>query len=345
MRSLGNHVRHPHGEQRLMGATLGERGHLGRVAPVIIPTCNRSQHFQNLVGSLQACPLAEQTHLYIALDAPFSEAVVAENRRILQISEKLMGFARVTIWKRESNMGAVRNIAEAVDEVFQNHDRLIFLEDDNIVAKNFLLFMNQAMNAFASDPRCFSVSGYQFMPRQNESPGADIYRSPFFSAWGVGLFRDRYIRADHLCGRRASSFFLNPFNCWRANKIDRRLLPMYLAARRRGAIHGDVFYRLHCLANNLYSAFPSVTKVINRGFDGSGQNCGVLEKPFHQLFEKEEQDKFSFIPNNEVDSYFQRENCKWFSRQWPELARHSFSLYWKYFVRAVGLRDCPPLRI
>jgi hypothetical protein len=120
---------------------------------------------------------------------------------------------------------------------------------------------------------------------------------------------------------------------------------MYLAARRRGAIHGDVFYRLHCLKNNLYSAFPSVTKVINRGFDGSGQNCGVLEMPFHQFFEKEEQDKFSFTPNEEVDSYFQRENCKWFSCQWPKLARHTVSLYWKYFVRAVGLRRCPSPRI
>jgi hypothetical protein len=271
--------------------------------------------------------------------------VQAENRRILQFAENITGFARVTIWKRERNLGAVGNIAEAVDQVFQKHDKLIFLEDDNIVAKNFLLFMNQAMDAFALDPRCFSVSGYHFMPGQSGGPRPDIYRSPFFSAWGAGLFRDRYIRADHLCGRRASSFFLNPFNCWRANKIDRRLLPMYLAARRRGAIHGDVFYRLHCLKNNLYSAFPSVTKVINRGFDGSGQNCGVLEMPFHRFFEKEEQDKFSFTPNEEVDSYFQRENCKWFSRQWPELARHTLSLYWKYFVRAVGLRRCPSPRI
>ena len=149
-----------------MGTTSKERFSSGKRAPVIIPTCNRWQHFQNLAHSLQACPLAEQTHLYIALDAPFSEAVVEENRRILQIAEQLTGFGQVTIWKRESNLGAVRNIAEAVDQVFQNHDRLIFLEDDNVVAKNFLLFMNQAMDAFASDSRCFSVSGYHFTPVQ-----------------------------------------------------------------------------------------------------------------------------------------------------------------------------------
>ena len=325
-----------------MGTTFKERFSSGKRAPVIIPTCNRWQHFQNLTHSLQACPLAEQTHLYIALDAPFSEAVVEENRRILQIAEKLTGFGQVTIWKRERNLGAVRNIAEAVDQVFQNHDRLIFLEDDNVVAKNFLLFMNQAMEAFALDPRCFSVSGYHFMPTEGDDPKGDMYRSPFFSAWGVGLFRSRYFSPVRLWGRRLSAYFLNPIHYWKANQIDRRLFPMYLEARKRGTMHGDVLFRLYCLENNFFSVFPSTTKVMNRGFDGSGINCGVLEKPFHEHFEREDQELFCFAPDQKADVFFQQQNCSWFSRQWPGLSKHSLSLFWRYFVRVVGLRSCPP---
>lgn len=325
-----------------MGTTSKERFSSGKRAPVIIPTCNRWQHFQNLAHSLQACPLAEQTHLYIALDAPFSEAVVEENRRILQIAEKLTGFDQVTIWKRESNLGAIRNIAEAVEQVFQNHDRLIFLEDDNVVAKNFLLFMNRAMDAFASDSRCFSVSGYHFMPTQKDDPKSDMYRSPFFSAWGVGLFRSRYFPPVRLWGRRLSAYFLNPIQYWKANQIDRRLFPMYLEARKRGAVHGDVLYRLYCLENKLFSVFPTATKVINRGFDGSGINCGVLDKPFHDHFEREDQEVFCFVPEPKTDFFFQQSNCRWFSHQWSGLSKHSLSLFWRYFLRVVGLRSCPP---
>ena len=325
-----------------MGTTTRKRFSTGELAPVIIPTCNRWQHFQNLVRSLQACPGAEKTHLYIAIDAPFSEAVVVENQRILQIAEKLTGFGQVTIWKRESNLGAIRNIAEAVEQVFQNHDRLIFLEDDNVVAKNFLLFMNQAMGAFASDSRCFSVSGYHFTPIQGGDPKGDMYRSPFFSAWGVGLFRSRYFPPVRLWGPRLSAYFLNPVHYWRANQIDRRLFPMYLEARKRGAIHGDVLYRLYCLENKLFSVFPTTTKVINRGFDGSGINCGVLDKPFHDHFESEEQEVFCFVPEPKTDSFFQQQNCRWFTHQWPGLSKHSLSLFWRYFVRVVGLRSSPP---
>ena len=338
MRSLGNHDRHHHEEQSLTGATLEERGPLGRVAPVIIPTCNRLQHFQNLVGSLQTCPLAEQTHLYIALDAPFSEAVVGENRRILQISEKLTGFAQVTIWKRESNLGAVRNITDAVDQVFQNHEKLIFLEDDNIVAKNFLLFMNQAMDTFASDPRCFSVSGYQFMPRQNESPRADIYRSPFFTGWGAGLFRDRFTHAACLQGPRPTFFFLSPINLWRAYRLHPRLFSMYMEAWLQGKVYGDIVYRIHGLQNGLYTVFPTATKVINQGFDGSGLHCGVVEKPVHDLFEDEEQRQFDFSTNHEVDSYFQQANRRWFSGRRKVKLSHTLSLYWRYLTRVFGLR-------
>jgi len=325
-----------------MGTTSKKRFSFGKLAPVIIPTCNRWQHFQNLVHSLQACLLAEETHLYIAIDAPFSEAVAEENHRILQIAEKLTGFGQVTIWKRERNLGAVRNIAEAVDQVFQKHDRLIFLEDDNVVAKNFLLFMNQAMEAFALDPRCFSVSGYHFMPTEGDDPKGDMYRSPFFSAWGVGLFRSRYFPPVRLWGRRLSAYFLNPIQYWKANQIDRRLFPMYLEARKRGTIHGDVLFRLYCLENNFFSVFPSTTKVMNRGFDGSGINCGVLEKPFHEHFEREDQELFCFAPDQKADVFFQQQNCSWFSRQWPGLSKHSLSLFWRYFLRVVGLRSCPP---
>jgi hypothetical protein len=204
--------------------------------------------------------------------------------------------------------------------------------------------MNQAMDAFACDPTCFSVSGYHFQATMKSAPAVDFYKLPYFSAWGVGFFRDRFVYPNYKLGKRASGYFLNPINYMKSNQIDRRLFPQHLNCWTQGVIHGDIFYRLHCLRNNLYTVFPSATKVINRGFDGTGINCGSVIKPFHHLFEKEQQDKFCFTPNKEADSYYRRENCKWFSRQWPDLAHHSLSLYWKYLVRAVGLRDCPPLQ-
>jgi len=326
-----------------MGTTTRERFSAGELAPVIIPTCNRWQHFQNLVRSLQACPGAEKTHLYIALDAPFSESVVEENRRILQISEELTGFARVTIWQRESNLGAVQNITDAVDQVFQNHDRLILLEDDNIVAKNFFLFMNQALNQFAGDPQCFSISGYHYQKSQASDPAVDFYRASYFAGWGVGIYRDRFFHPTTKCGDRPSEFFLNPINLWKAYCLTPHLFRMYMEGRLLGKVYGDVLFSLICMQEGRYSVFPALTKVINRGADGSGQHCEASIEIFHEDFEKENQESFDFSPCLAADIHFCKENRKWFAAHQSAPMRHTISLFWRYFTRVVGLRPTPPL--
>lgn len=314
-------------------------------APVLVLTCNRWAHLKRLLDGLQVCPLAEKTHLYVALDAAFSDLVAPQTKEIARYVRTLKGFSGVTLWEQKTNIGRICNYNQAIDKVFELHDRVIFLEDDNIVASNFLIFMNSAMESFSSDPRCFSVSGYTFQPSKEADPKADFYRAPYFSAWGSGLFRDRYLRANELVkfyGTKPSKYFFSPLNYVKARKLDPRLFAMYNEGIMSGKIYGDVLTRLHIIKNNFYSIFPATTKVINQGFDGTGVHCGVLEKPFHEFFEKENQITFCFALNPTADTYYQQQNCKWFSRQWPDLAKHSLSLYWKYFVRAVGLKKCPP---
>ncbi len=310
-------------------------------APVLVLTCNRWAHFKRLINTLQACPLAEKTHLYVALDAAFSQLVAPQTEKIARFAKALRGFSGVTLWHQKTNIGRICNYNQAIDKVFELHDRVIFLEDDNIVACNFLLFMNSAMESFSSDPRCFSVSGYTFQPSKEADPIADFYRAPYFSAWGSGLFRDRYLRGNELVktyGTKPSKYFLNPFNYAKARKLDPRLFSMYNEGIISGQIYGDVLTRLHIMKNNLYSIFPATTKVINQGFDGTGTHCGVLDKPFHEFFEKENQRTFCFALNPATDVYFQRKNSDWFSRQWPEISTQSLSFFWKYLVRAFGLR-------
>jgi hypothetical protein len=318
------------------------------LAPVLVLTCSRWAHFKRLINTLQACPLAEETPLYVALDASFSDLVAPQTERIARFVSTLQGFSGVTLWKQKTNIGRICNYNQAIDKVFELHDRVIFLEDDNIVACNFLHFMNSAMGAFSSDPRCFSVSGYTFQPSKETDLLADFYRAPYFSAWGSGLFRDRYLRGNELLriyGTKPNKYFLNPLNYLKARKLDPRLFAMYNEGISSGRLYGDVITRLHIMKNNLYSIFPATTKVINKGFDGTGVHCGTIEKPFHEFFEKENQRTFRFAVNPAADDYFKHKNCEWFSRQWPEISRQSLSQYWKYFVRAVGLRDCPPPQI
>lgn len=306
---------------------------------MLIPTCNRFEHFRNLVTSLQACPEAKKTHLYVALDAPYSPSVIASNRRIASLADRLKGFGAVTVWKRDQNLGPNRNIGQAVEDVFRSHDRLIFLEDDNVVARNFLAFMNQAMEAFAPDPRCFAVGGHHWGTSGASDPHVDCYCAPYFGAWGIGLFRDRFIPAHLLAGPRPDAFFAQPVGLWKSIRYTPHLFRIYMEGWLQGKRHGDALYSLRCLKKNLYVAYPTKSKVINRGFDGSGQHCGVSDQVLHNGFAKQNQTKFNFTPCPEADEYFRRMNRAWFSREFSVPLRHTLSLYWRYLRRLAGLRS------
>ena len=314
------------------------------LAPILIPTCNRFEHFRNLVTTLQACPLAGQTRLYIALDAPFSGAVKKDHLRIVRWVKDLRGFGGVTIWRRPENWGSWRNIRKARQDIFQRHERLILLEDDNMVARNFLLFMNQAMDALGSDPRCFAVCGYHLEPAVPAAPAVDFYRAPYYIAWGAGLFRDRFASLGRLRGRRPDAFFANPWNLWRMSRTFPHLFRLYMEAWLLGKNYGDISLSLRCQERGWYVAYPALTKVINRGFDGSGEHCRVSSQIFHEAFAQEDQTSFDFTPCPAADRFFQRRNRDWFRNHFAVPARHTLSLYWRYLTRLAGLRPSSPLR-
>ena len=107
----------------------------------------------------------------------------------------------------------------------------------------------------------------------------------------------------------------------------------------QGKVYGDIVYRIHSLKEGLYTVFPTATKVINQGFDGSGLHCGVVEKPVHKIFEGEERRQFDFSTHHEGDAYFQQANRRWFSDRRKVKLTHTLSLYWRYLTRVTGLRS------
>jgi len=144
-----------------------------------------------------------------------------------------------------------------------------------------------------------------------------------------------------LAGPRPDAFFAHPLGLRKSFRYAPHLFRIYMEGWLQGKRHGDALYSLRCLKENLYVAYPAKTKVINRGFDGSGRHCGLREQPLHETFEKESQMKFDFAPCPLADEHFCRLNRKLFSQDFAVPARHTLSLYWRYLTRVAGLRTSP----
>jgi len=249
-------------------------------APILIPTLNRFEHLKRCVKSLISCAYADKTDLYISLDYPLIEAHWKARKEIETYIENIHGFRSVNVIKRNENFGATKNFYASLAEVFEKHDRVIFSEDDNEFSPNFLDFINKGLEKYKDNPFIFSVSGYNYPIKVPANYDSNIYSWYGFSAWGVGLWKDKWQKIDWNEDSLLENvrIFLRKFNeIIKINKIANQYISALIYMLEINKLHGDGYICMYQFLNNMYSVFPKISRVRNLGHDGTGINCGTLE--------------------------------------------------------------------
>jgi hypothetical protein len=243
-------------------------------APVLIPTLCRFSHLKRCIESLLSNTIAKQTPLYIALDYPFKESHWEGYYLILNFISNLSGFSEVEIIRRDSNYGPGKNILEALDIVFCKSNTVILSEDDNEFSPNFLSYINKGLDIFENKKEVFAICGYNYPIKIQGDRG--YYFTKAFSAWGYGIWKDRKLEYLKKRNIRYIKSVLNNFkNIQNINKYADHYLPHALHMVESGSLTGDTIISLDLILQNKFCVFPTVSKVRNHGYDGSGIHCGV----------------------------------------------------------------------
>ena len=127
--------------------------------PVLITTCNRSEHLKKTVESLKQCTHANRTDLFISVDFPPADTYIDGYEKVKEyLKEEISGFKNVTIYYQENNLGAFEN-AEFLLKIARDKEYkfIIFLEDDTIVKPALLDFMNKCYEYYKNDDRIVGV--------------------------------------------------------------------------------------------------------------------------------------------------------------------------------------------
>lgn len=243
-------------------------------APVIIPTCNRYQHLKKCIESLAACTHAEDTELYISVDYPPDEGYRQGWKEVKEYVQDIQGFKEVHLCLQDSNLGAGKNGSFLVDKVFEDHNYLIFTEDDNVFAPAFLDYMNEMLRRFEKDPKVYSIAGFSMINPQYSSK---IYKSYTFIPWGNGKWRDKWYSLCNLKQTKVYEYYarkpLKIANLYFKNKW---LFCVYVS-HLIGEIHDsnmpDSIQSLLFHLLGYYSIVPTKSLVKNNGFDETGNAC------------------------------------------------------------------------
>lgn len=249
-------------------------------SPVVLFVYNRPEHTTRAIESLRNNRLAPQTDLVVYCDGSRDRLDQRNVARVHEIVDRTDGFNRITIIKRESNVGLAHSIINGVTEVIEQYGTAIVLEDDLITSPAFLDYMNSALMAFEGEPAVFSVGGYAYPRTLLEIPAEyreDVFFSPRPTSWGWATWANRWRMADWQA--RDFNTVMQTRGMRREFNRGGEDLTGMLQAQQAGEI--DSWAILWCLTHFLHhgvAAWPVHSYVQNIGHDATGLHCGATDR-------------------------------------------------------------------
>jgi len=237
----------------------------------------RPVHLARALASLAACEGIAECELVVHCDGArsMSEApLVEETRRVAKDWVTRLGGRLI---EPRDNLGLYRSITSAVTPVCEEQGRVIVLEDDLVVGREFLRFVLGALDRYAEVERVMQISGFQHSVRLPSS--TDGVFLPHASSWGWATWR----RAWRLFEPEPSDALPALANQETRRRFDlegaypfSRILEERLAGRNQS--WGVLWYWTIFRRDGLVLQ-PTHSLVSNEGFDGSGVHCTTPEFP------------------------------------------------------------------
>lgn len=255
-------------------------------APVIIPTLNRYDHFKSCFESLEQCTGHNLTDVFVALDYPLSDkqkegwALIDE---YLTKKENSHPFKSLTVIRREKNYGVGclnSNASELLKYVSSFYQRYIFTEDDNIFSPNFLEYINKGLERYENDSSVYGIAGYSHPYHFKFDDNNHYKHNTDMAAWGYGCWtrkKEDFITFVSSGGFRKS---LSVKNFLKVKRHGWNRLYEYLSfCHHKGFLWmTDAVVTSYMIINDMYMISPSISKVRNIGWDGTGNSGDVVKK-------------------------------------------------------------------
>lgn len=242
---------------------------MNEFAPIAVFCYNRKEKLKNLIDSIKLNKESLETKIYFFVDK------VENNKELtIEITDYLntvIGFKEKIIIVRDINMGLKNNILEGINYVLEENEKIICLEDDLVVSKYFLRYMNDTLEKFKNEKRIWHINGWAYPQIRFNS--SKVVIGKLMNSWGWATWRDRWEmhteRSLNLISgldfQTRKDFNFGNLTNWEQQLID----------NENGKISTwAIFWYQTIFLNKGLTVYPAKSLVINKGMDGFGTNSG-----------------------------------------------------------------------
>lgn len=246
---------------------------LGRKTPLAFFAYNRPEHTVRALDALADCRRQDDFEFYFFSDGARNaeaEAGVAEVRRVLVENAKRFS---AQIIERPTNFGLAKSIVDGVSRLCASHGRVVVLEDDLMVAPDFLHYMASALDHYENHHDVMQVGAYTIAPPKGR--GVDAFLLPVTTTWGWGTWARAWAKfswtPEGWPATRNDAAWLSRFEINGAGNY----IPMLEAKLAGRNDSWGILWWYAVSRNGGEVVYPQQTLVSNEGFDGSGVHCGA----------------------------------------------------------------------
>lgn len=240
-------------------------------APIVLFVYNRLDHTKRVIEYLKENELASESELFIFSDADANTEQQDNVCKVREYIHTITGFKEIHIIEAEKNRGLAESIIYGVSEVIKDFKKVIVLEDDLIVSRDFLNYMNSALEFYKDISNIWSISGYTFPMKALDDYQHDVYVALRGCSWGWGTWIDRWMSIDWEVGTyyKVKDSIRNRIDFGRWG----RDMPFILDENIYGMNHSwAIRWCYSAYEQQKYTIYPVVSRVKNIGTDGSGTN-------------------------------------------------------------------------
>ena len=272
------------------------------LAPIIIFAYNRINHLESCINALKTNDESKFSLLIIYCDGPNNENDILDVQKVRDYITTITGFKEIQFNISNINKGLSRSIINGITQQFQIYDKLIILEDDILVSKYFLFYMNSYLELYKDFHNVASIHGYCYpiknLPTTFFIKGADC--------WGWATWKRSWNEFE-LDGNILLEYILNhklkcEFNLFGAYNYTKMLKNQILKKNDSWAIR---WHASNFILNKL-TLYPGKSLVKNIGTDGSGTNFISTDFSFETSFynNKPEINFIKIKENKKARNYF-----------------------------------------
>jgi len=251
-------------------------------APVVVFLYNRPYQTIKTLIHLKKNSLNKFTDLIIFSDG-FKKKNSLDKKKVeivRNIIKNIDGFKSKRIFLRKKNFGLYKNITSGLDTVFKRNNKAIILEDDIIINKFFLKYLNKALQIYENDENVSSIHGW-FCEHQKKLQNTFFLRGS--DIWGWATWKKSWKEFNNKPKNLIKEFEKNPDLI---NKFNLNNSYDYYGLLKKRALGlnqswGVLWNASNFLKKNFYLNFAS-SLCINIGQDDSGVHSSECKGYFNQ---------------------------------------------------------------